>query len=62
MIGGEKMKMEKDVMFYDDLFGRHKRIVDEHELEEEISYETGYYNSNHELDVKSGRNLKDYDF
>ena len=56
------MKMEKDVMFYDDLFGRHKRIVDEHELEEENSYETGYYNSNHELDVKSGRILKDYDF
>ena len=62
MIGGEKMKMEKDVMFYDGLFGRHKRIVDEHELEKEVLNKTEYYSPNHELDIKSGCNLKDYDF
>lgn len=56
------MKMEKDVMFYDDLFGRHKRIVDEHELEKEVLNKTEYYSPNPELDVKTGRNLKDYDF
>ena len=56
------MKAEKDVMFYDDLCGRHKRIVDEHELENEVLHKTEYYSPNHELDIKSGCNLKDYDF